>query len=245
MSLLRAKMRKFSMVSRRVAVRTHVAWYWRGLLMSVALGLGVVLAWWLYDVGGLLAGFDRGAIEKNLDHLRGRVGQLEEENGQLQSALAKIDRRAQIDIEAQRGLERELKALQAENATLKEQLAFIRGMSSADRSGAVNIQRFLVKSESPGFYRFQLLLVQAGQKERAFRGRLQLVVTTQGDNGKDVQTFPSNPTTDEKFKVSLKSYQSIEGGFQLAPGLVVKSVEAKIFSDGSTQPKLSKTVDLL
>ena len=144
----------------------------------------------------------------------------------------------------QKNLERDLAALQEENATLREELAFIRGMSSSDRSGALNIQRFTVKNERSNSYRFQLLLVQAGQKERVFRGRLQLVVKAQDGSGKHVLVFPGNTVADEKFKINLKSYQSIEGDFQLAPGLVAKSVEARIFSEGSTQLKLSKTVSL-
>lgn len=244
MSLLRARRRKYSLASRRVAVRTHVAWYWRGLFMSLVLGVGIGLVWWIYDVGGLRAGLERGASGHGLELLRARVMQLEMENSQLQSAQVKIDRHTQIDAEAQRNLERELKALQSENATLKEELAFMRGMTSADHSGALNIQRFTVKKEVPGIYRFQLLLVQAGRKENVFRGRLQLVVTAQGNGGKSMQTIPDNAATDRNFKISLKSYQSIEGNFQLAPGQVAKSVEARIFSDGSTQPKLSKTVDL-
>lgn len=244
MSLLRARRRRYSLASRRVAVRTHVAWYWRGLFMSLALGLGIGLAWWVYDVGALRAGSERSADEQDLEQLRARVMQLETENAQLQSAQVKIDRHTQIDAEAQRNLERELKALQSENATLKEELAFMRGMTSADHSGALNIQRFTVRKEDPGSYHFQLLLVQAGRKENVFRGRLQLVVTVQGGSGKSMQTFPDKAATDKAFKISLKSYQSIEGDFQLAPDQVAKRVEARIFSDGATQPKLSKTVDL-
>ncbi|MDO9188876.1 MAG: hypothetical protein Q7U24_03330, partial [Sulfurimicrobium sp.] len=78
--------------------------------MSVALGVGVALAWWMYDVGGLLAGLDRGASEQGLAQLRSRVKELEKENAQLQSAQVKIDRHSQIDAESQRSLEREIKA---------------------------------------------------------------------------------------------------------------------------------------
>lgn len=244
MSLLRARRRKYSLASRRVAVRTHVAWYWRGLFMSLALGVAIGLAWWIYDVGGPRAGFEHGTFGQGLEQLRARVVQLEAENAQLQSAQVKIDRHTQIDAEAQKNLERELKTLQGENATLKEELAFVRGLSSGDHSGALNIQRFTVRKEASGSYRFQLLLVQAGLKENFFRGRLQLVVTAQGSGGKAMLTFPDNAAKDETFNVSLKSYQSMEGSFQLAPGQMVKSVEARIFSDGSTRPKLSKTVDL-
>lgn len=232
------------MALRRVAVRTHVAWYWRGVYVIIALGVSVALAWWLYATGGGVAGPEREASGASVEALMVRIGELEAENVQLRSAQVKHDRHTQIDAEAQKSLEHDLGVLQEENAALREELAFIRGMSSTDRSGALNIQRFSVKNESSGAYRFQLLLVQAGQKERVFRGRLQLVVKAQSGSGKHVLVFPDSSVLDEKFKVNLKSYQSIEGDFQLAPGLVAKSVEARIFSEGSTQPKLSKTVSL-
>lgn len=242
MSLLRSRRRKYHMALRRVAVRTHVAWYWRGAYAIIALGASVALAWGLYAAGG--AGSEREASGVSVEALKLRIGQLEAENVQLRSAQVKYDRHTQIDAEAQKSLEHDLGVLQEENAALREELAFIRGMSSADRSGALNIQRFSVKNERSGAYRFQLLLVQAGQKERVFRGRLQLVVRVQNGSGKHVLVFPDSSVLDEKFKINLKSYQSIEGDFQLAPGLVVKSVEARIFNEGSTQLKLSKTVNL-
>jgi len=95
-----------------------------------------------------------------------------------------------------------------------------------------------------GTYRYQLLLVQAGQREKVFQGRLQLVVTTQDGGKNNVRIFPANALARDNFIVSVKSYQKFEGNFQLPPASVVKSVEARIFGEGSTQPKLTKTVNL-
>ncbi|MFA5241975.1 MAG: DUF6776 family protein [Sulfuricella sp.] len=244
MSFLRARRRKYHMALRRVAVRSHLAWYWRGAFVIIALGVVVALVWRLYVADGDLAGSEREASGEGVEQLKVRIRQLETENALLRSARVKYDRHTQIDTEAQKSLERDLGALQEENATLREELAFIRGMSSTDRSGALNIQRFTVKNARSGYYHFQLLVVQAGQKERVFRGRLQLVVKAQDGGGKHVLVFPGNTVEDDKFKINLKSYQSIEGDFQLAPGLVVTSVEARIFSEGSSQLKLSKLVSL-
>lgn len=232
------------MISHRVAVRPHLAWYWRSLFLGAVLCFGVVLAWWVFANGGLFSGGNRGGSEREFEQLGVRLRQLETENAQMRVSRATLDRYSQIDAEAQKSLERELKSLQAENAALKEELAFIRGMASPDRSGALNIQRFTVRRSIPGTYRFQLLLVQAGQKEKTFRGRFQIVVTVLGEDGKSVRLLPSGVAAGENYKISLKSYQSIDGEFQVAPGQVVKSVEARIFSDGSTQPKLSKIVNL-
>ncbi|BCB25507.1 hypothetical protein SKTS_03930 [Sulfurimicrobium lacus] len=212
--------------------------------MAVALGCGIGLAWWMYDIGSQFAGFDRGATDRELVQLRDKVKQLEADNGRLRTVQVAADRHSLIDNAAQQDTERALKGLQDENAQLKEQLAFIRGVSSGERGGGVTVSRFKVEPGAAGVYRYQLLLVRAGQQDKVFQGRLQLVVTTQ-DGGKNVlRTFPADASAKGKFVVSVKSYQKLEGEFQVPPAAVVKSVEARVFGEGSSQPKLSKTFNL-
>ncbi|MEN6587628.1 MAG: DUF6776 family protein [Sulfuricella sp.] len=211
--------------------------------MAVALGCGIGLAWWMYDIGSQFAGFDRDATDRELVQLRDKVKQLEADNGRLRAVQVAADRHSMIDNAAQQDTEHALKVLQDENAQLKEQLAFIRGVSSGERGG-VTVSRFKVEPGAAGVYRYQLLLVRAGQQDRIFQGRLQLVVTTQ-DGGKNVlRTFPADASAKGEYIVSVKSYQKLEGKFQVPPAAVVKSVEARVFGEGSAQPKLSKTFNL-
>jgi hypothetical protein len=240
----RAVKRRYGLTARRVAVRTHVAWYWRGLFMALALSCGIGVAWWMYDIGGHFSGFDHRATDQELVQLRDKLKQLETDNGRLRAAQVTTDRHSQIDSAAQQDTERALKVLQDENAQLKEELAFFRGVGSGDQVAGVNVYRFKVEHGEAGIYRYQLLLVQAGQREKVFQGRLQLVVTTQDGGKNNVRVFPANALARDKFMVSVKSYQKLEGDFQLPPASVVRSVEARIFGEGSSQPKLTKTVNL-
>lgn len=240
----RAVKRQYGPTARRVAVRTHVAWYWRGLFMALALTFGIGVAWWMYDIGSLFAGFDRKATEHELVELRSRLKQLESENGVLRAAQITNSSHNQIDSAAQQDTERALKVLQDENAQLREKLAFFRGMDSSDHTGGLNISRFKVERGAAGVYRYQLLLVLTGQKDKVFHGRLQLVVTTKGAGKNNILTFPANGVEKEKFIISVKSYQRLEGDFQLPVASEVMGVEARIFGEGSAQPKLTKTVNL-
>lgn len=242
--LVRAARRRFGLAGRRVAVRTHVAWYWRSLLLMLALGSGVAVTWWALDAGSYFAGFAHGPNGHELMQLRDKVQQLESVNGQLRSAQVATDRHSQIDSAAQQDTEHALKMLQDENAQLKEELAFFRGISSVDRTAGINIYRFKVEAGGEGVYRYQLLLVQAGQGEKVFQGRLQLVVTMLDGVRSNVSVFPADTMTKGKYSVSVKSYQKLEGDFQLPPASVVKSVEARIYREGYPQPKLTKTVNL-
>lgn len=240
----RAVRRRYGMAARPVAVRAHVAWYWRGLLMLAALSFGVGMAWWMFDIGGQFAGFDRGAANQEMLSLRDKLRVLEEDNRRLQAAQVKTDRHSQIDSAAQRDTERMLKTLQDENARLKEELAIFRGMTSGEQTAGVNIYNFKVERTMAGRYRYHLLLVQSRQQGKPFKGRLQLAVTTQDSGRKDVVIIPAAATENDKFTVSMNTYQKLEGDFQLAPTSVVKSVEARIFGEGSSQPRLTKTVNL-
>lgn len=244
MRFFRAVKRKYGLASRRMAVRTHVAWHWRGLLWSLALGAGMVLAWWMFEANSRYGSFDRVAASEELSRLRGRIQQLESENEQLRSTQVKVERSSQIDSAAQRDLVKDLKASRDENASLKEELAFFRGIASGEHVAGVSIYRFSVDRQEGGNYHFQLLLVQDGRREKVFQGHLQLVVTAQGAAGANVLTIPA-AAADQKFSVNLKTYQKLEGDFQLQPSLVAKSVEARIFGAGGAQPRLTKTVSLM
>ncbi len=133
MRFLRAVKRKYGLATRRMAVRPHVAWHWRGLILVAALAVVMTLAWWMYDVGGRYAGLDRGAVDQELMRMSEKIRQLEADNERLRSTQVTVERSSQIDNAAQRDLVRDLKAVRDENASIKEELAFFRGIASGER----------------------------------------------------------------------------------------------------------------
>jgi hypothetical protein len=74
MSLRRTLKRRFGIAAPRVAVRTHVAWYWRwlGILAAGVLIVGIVLA--TYDFGMTFAGFHRQETNRELERLKETIG---------------------------------------------------------------------------------------------------------------------------------------------------------------------------
>lgn len=243
-NVARAARRRYGLTSRRVAVRTHVAWYWRGLFMVAALCCGIGLAWWMSDIGGLFSGVNRGYADQQLMRMRDRIKQLETENERLRTLQISNDRHSQIDNAAQLDTERALKGLQDENAQLKEKLAIFHGINSAGHVAGVNVYRFKVEPLGGELFRYQLLLFQAGQRDKVFQGRLQLVVTARVGTKNSVLIFPESPAQKNKYILTVKSYQELEGSFQLPSDSVLVSVEARIFSAGANQPILTKLVKL-
>jgi hypothetical protein len=246
MRLRRVLKRRFGIAASPLSVRRHVAWYWRLPLAVVLLAGGVMLSWWFYDAGMRFAGFERGSTVEELQRLRERSTELERENVSLRSMGAQAERKMQIEQVTQNDLAKTVKTLQDENAQLKESLTFFRKQMSSDKNdGDLSIYRFKVENIMPGEYRYRLLLLQGGQREREFQGKVQFLISfTQGEE-KRVMTLPSAKEAEARaYNLNFKYYQRLEGVFNAGPNAQVKKVQIRVFENGAVQPRLMQTVNL-
>ena len=244
---LRALQRKFGISAPKVAVRAHVPWYWRWLgyvtIGAVVVGVG----WTTYDYGMELAGFRQSEAERAHAKLMEQIKQRETENAELHTQVTAAERQMQIERATYGDLAKQVKSLSEENAALREDLAFFQSLMTADaKEGALTVNRFRVQSETlPGEYRYRLLLVQTGQRVKEFQGKLQFVLNLQQGDRKFVLTLPAESEKDAKeYQLSFKFFQRVEGTFQVAPEAVVKSLQLRVFENGSVAPKLSQTVSI-
>jgi hypothetical protein len=245
--LFRALRRKFGISAPRMAVHAHVAWYWRWL-GYVALGALVFgVGWTTYDYGMELAGFRQSEAAQALTRLNEEIGKRETQIGELRSQVATSERQMQIERATYGDLARQVKSLTEENAALREDLAFFQSlMVAGGKEGALSINRFRVQPESlPGEYRYRLLLVQSGQRVKEFQGTLQFVLNLEQGDRKVVLTLPPEGQKNVKdYQVHFKFFQRVEGTFKVAPDAVVKSLQIRVFENGSIAPKLSHTVSV-
>jgi hypothetical protein len=237
---------RFGIAASPLAVRRRVAWYWRLPMVALLLAIGAVVSLRMYGGDMQVLPFGRGAAFEELERLRDRALRLEDDNQRLRSIVAQHDQQIQMERATQADLAKTVKALQDENATLKEDVAFFRKLMSSDRTGGgLSIYRFLVeRSVLPGEYRYRLLLSQGGEREREFQGHMQLLVNLTQDGRPMVVTEPANPGEAKAYQVSFKFYQRLEGTFRVAPGALVRNVQLRVFESGSSQPKLMQTVNL-
>ena len=237
----------FGISAPRMAVRAAIPWYLRWLAL-IALALVIFLfARATYDFGKKFAGFDQGEADREVQRLREINAKLQQEIAQRHGGVAQDERQLQIERAAYADLVKQMKALTAENATLKEDLAFFQTlMPAGGRQGGVAINRFLVQSDAlPGEYRYRLLLTQTGERSRDFQGKLQFVVNLQQDNKKLVMTLPTEDDSEAKgFKLNFRLYQRIEGTFRVAPNATVKSVQVRVFENGGNEARLTQTANV-
>ena len=244
-SLLRRLRQRFGISAPRMTVQTHVAWYWRMLGLVVVLSCSFALAAWIYDAGRRFAGFDRSEAEQELSRLRETVNRLSKESAELRGSVNASESKLQIERTAQTQLGRQVKALEEENTRLKEDLAFFENLiPSEHRDDTLLINRFRVDPGAlPGEFRYRLLLLQGGRRDKPFQGNLQLLVTLQGGDKDVIISLPEEGAA-QAYKISFKYFQRVEGTFRVAPDVHVKMVSVRIFEAGSTQVRATQSFNL-
>jgi hypothetical protein len=115
---------RFGISAPRVAIRTHLPWYWRALSVIVVLsGVSLALAGWIYDAGRRFAGFHQVASEHEIAEMRERLAKLESELEGARKVANSSESRLRIESTAQERLAAQIKALEEENTRLKADLA--------------------------------------------------------------------------------------------------------------------------
>ncbi|MBI4989724.1 MAG: hypothetical protein HZC23_12965 [Rhodocyclales bacterium] len=243
---LRRLRSRFGISAPKVAVRTHIPWYWRALATIAVLSISMALAGWVYDAGRKIAGFDRRETEQEMTALRDRVAELELEAAKLRALTNAGESTMQIERTAQQQLISQVKALEQENGRLKEDLAFFENLAAAEgKEAGFTINRLRVEQNgNPGQYRYRLLAAaQGGKKDREFRGSVQLVISLHQDGKSAMMTLPvQNDPARHRFNINFKHFQRVDGTFQVPVGARVTSVEARLVQDGVT--RASQTVTL-
>jgi hypothetical protein len=242
---LRRFRQRFGIRAPRLAIRTHVEWRWRALVIAVAVALAGGLGIVSYDAGRRASGNYSATVEGELAALSARVAELDGEAARLRSVAGSAESSLQIERAAQQQLAKQVRALEAENGALKDDLAFFEGLvpsSEAIADTGVRIHRLRVEADATaGQFRYRMLLVNNGGKPlREFRGALQLVVKVRRGNEDAMITFPPEADrTSSRFQIEIKHFQRAEGSFTVPPGALVKSVEARLIQDGEVRARQS------
>ena len=220
-----------------------MAWYWRALAMIAMLSVSLAFAAWIYGAGMRIAGFHSNESVREIQSLRNHLMELDGELTKLRSLAGSGESSLQIERTAQQQLSRQARALELENAALKEDLAFFEGLMPASDSGdepGIRIDHLRIDPGGVvGEYRYRMLVVNNGGRQgKELKGGLQLLLKVE-QGGKDaIITLPSNTETNpQRFRFEIKHFHRLEGVFSLSPGVVLKEVEARLLQDGVVRAK--------
>jgi hypothetical protein len=245
-TLLRSFRRRFGIAAPRVAIHTHVPWYWRWLYFAAIAGLALCVGWLAYDFGRRYAGFDQSEAIREKGQLQELIARLQDENATIRREIAAAERQLQIELSTHGNLSTQVRNLAEENALLKEDLAFFQTlMASGSEPGGISINRFRVQQDAlPGEYRYRLLVVQSKQRVKEFHGSLQFVVDFEQAGASEVISLPRNGESMQAYNLVFKFYQRVDGTFVIPSGAVVKKVQVRVLENGNTTPVSIQTVTL-
>ncbi|MCD6733153.1 MAG: hypothetical protein LT103_06115 [Burkholderiaceae bacterium] len=243
----RLLVRRRSVSAARMTVRRHVPWPLRLASLALAVAVGAASGMWLWRAAFDDAAIERDRLDAEIASLRDRLADERAERLRLTDALVPSDSGLRIDQVAAQRREQQLRALEAENAELKADLAYLESLlPAADAQGPVAIRRFEVEPDAgePNRMRYRALLMQAGRAERLFSGSLQLLVTTVTQGRTRILKLPDDGPADarERMKLSFRRLLRVEGHFRVPEGAVLKSVQMRVLERGVLRAEQSASL---
>ena len=228
--------RRLSISAPRVAVRSHMPWPLRWVVLALAFGFSASLALWAFEFGKEIAGLERTSKEE-LVQLRNELETLRGERERAQSIANTADSLLKTERVTQDRLNQQLRQAEAEIMALKADLGFFERLLPAPGDGLA-VRALQAEPVQPGQLRYQLLIMQSGRTPSEFKGRyeIQLAGTLDGKPW----SFMPDPA---QRALALKQYARVEGLLDHPEGAVVKSVQVRVL-DNNGGVRASQTVKL-
>lgn len=255
----RRLLRRASVLAPNVTVRSRLPWPVTVLLIAVVIGLAAAAALWAFEEGRRLTGPHDSDLRAMNRELTTKLATVQAERDKLVAAAGTAESRVGMAEGAQTQMAEQLKALEAENAQLKEDLAFFDSLLPAQTSAAgIYVRSFRIAPDEaqPTRMHFRVLLMQGGGKAFApvseFEGQLALTLNVVQAGKPATIDFPgaasggagaSAPATSATAtRVKLTHYQRLEGWVDVPPGTTVKSVMVKVLQNGKIKASQSFSI---
>jgi hypothetical protein len=214
--------RRLTISAPRMAVRSAMPWPLRWAVAAIVLGFCAAIALWAFEFGKSIAGLDTGAKEELL-RLRADMGKLRDERDKAQLIVDTSASLLTTEKAAQERLAAQLKALEAENRALRDDLAFFERLMPANGSQGVSIRGLQAEVLAGTQLKWQVLLMQPVKNASEFRGKLEVKLAGTLAGKPWIMDVPGGAQP-----IAFRQYRRIEGMVDLPPQAVVKNVSATV-----------------
>lgn len=232
-------LRRWSISAPRMTIKNHLPWPLRAVFIAIVVGLGGAMAMWAYDLGRSFTGIRPVATTAELAEVQAQLKATSDERDRFETTVNAAESQLNIERSLQAQLARQIKTLESENTKLKEDLSFFESLLPTDTGAqGITIRRLKAELTEPTQLRYRLLLMQGGKVARDFGGNYQIIVALVQEGKSAMISFPK-PDEADKFKLSFKHYQRVEGEVSIPAGAVVKSVQIKVLEKGALRAQQS------
>lgn len=166
--------------------------------------------------------------------LNDQLATLQSKTVELQEEISRTNELVKLDKEALGKLNLLITNLEAENARLKEDLAFFEGFIPGSLQGAISLKRLQVNKDTvPGQYRYKALVIQGSQRPEVTLN-VQVLIKVLNNDGSSVIVLPNADTSeDPQFRIKLTRFSRIAGTFYIPENSKLQSVEMRILEAGA------------
>jgi hypothetical protein len=240
---------QFSIDAPRMAVRSRLPWPWRAVVGASLLAVIAGMWWWGFDFGQIFGVVARRETETRIAALEVENAGLRTENIQLRSKTTQQEIELGMTNGAQASLSKQTQELSAENAQIKEELAFLQKLvADSNKQVGLSIQSLSVERERDDLWHYRVLLVRGGGPKDDFEGNVTLQATLQpsspgGTARPAIVSLPDEePGSAAALTVKFKYYQRLEGSIPIPKGSVVHAVTVRVFESGQSSPRATRSL---
>lgn len=218
---LRLLRRRLTAHSPRLAIRRATPWPLQWLLAAVVLGFSAAVALWAFEFGRDISGVER-HVPEDVRQLQEQVRTLGEALAQAKSVANTAESLLIAERAAQEELARQVRQLQADNQVLRGDLGFFERLIPGSGGDGLNIRGLQAQQVSDTQLQWQVLMIQARKNAPDFKGSLELTVSG------TLAGRPWQARTPDTRAVVVQNYLRQDGVMDLPPGVVVKTVTARL-----------------
>lgn len=217
-----------------MAVRSSLPWPFRWAVAAIVLGFCAAIGLWAFEFGKDIAGLDHGAKEE-LQRLRTEIAALhadldraQDERDKAQSIANTAGTLVTAGKASEDKLFEQVKQLQADNQSLRDDLGFFEKLIPSSGSEGVTIRGLQTEIQNGKDLKWQVLVIQASKNAVSFDGRLELSFSGTLNGKPWTGALANGPQA-----FSVKQFGRLQGVFEVPTQVVVKNVLARVL-DGNT-----------
>ncbi len=222
--------RRLTISAPTMAIRSHMPWPLRWAVVALMLGFSAAIGLWAFEFGKGIAGLDSDAKEE-LAQLKQEVVKLRDANEKAQSIANTSGSLLTAEKAAQDKLASQVKLLENENRSLRDDLGFFEKLMPAGGAEGIAIRGLQAEALSGGTQiKWQVLVIQPIKNAPDFSGKMELTL-----GGTQAGKPWSMPMPGGVQNLQFKQYRRLEGVVDLPPQVVVKTLSAKVTEGSATR----------
>lgn len=233
---LRSWRRRLTAGAPRMVVRSALPWPLRWAIIAVVFGFCCSIGLWAFELGRDIAGLDRDAkqeihnLRQEISLLRSELDEAKSARDEAQSVANTADALVATEKSSREKLEEQVKQLEAQNQSLRDDLGFFEKLIPTSNATALSIRGVQVDKADAGQYKWQVMIIQPVRGAPEFNGKLEVVFTGVQDGKQWTTGLPEGSQV-----IKINKYGRVEGRVSIPSQVVLKSVTVRILDGGGVR----------